>query len=71
MVGYAATATIRANTPPPAGESPRKHVYDYYESVLGQPEPRIAVVQNLDEPPAAGSFWGEVNANIFRALGCI
>jgi regulator of RNase E activity RraA len=28
------------------------------------------VIEDLDEPPGVGSFWGEVNANVFRALGC-
>src|SRR5213593_2332525 len=33
--------------------------------------PRVAVVQDLDNPPCRGSFWGEVNSNIHRALGFV
>ena len=29
------------------------------------------MVQDLDKPSVIGSFWGEVNANTHRALGCV
>ena len=29
------------------------------------------VVQDLDKPRVIGSFWGEVNSNMHRALGCV
>jgi regulator of RNase E activity RraA len=35
------------------------------------PGPKIVVVQDLDKPRTIGSFWGEVNANAHRALGCV
>jgi regulator of RNase E activity RraA len=35
------------------------------------PGPKIVVVQDLDKPAVIGSFWGEVNSNIHRALGCV
>lgn len=66
MVGYAATARIRAAE---AGEA--TPVAQLWEHVSKVPEPRIVVVQDLDDPPGVGSFWGEVNSNIFRALGAI
>ena len=28
-------------------------------------------MQDLDKPRVIGSFWGEVNSNIHRALGCV
>ena len=68
MVGYAVTATIRAAEPPAPGTAiPRRRMW---ESILSVPEPRVVVIQDLDDPPV-GSFWGEVNANIYRALGCV
>lgn len=69
MVGYAATARIMANQP--AGETPTVSVEEYWASVLSVPEPRVVVIQDLDQPPAVGSLWGEVNANIHKALGCV
>ena len=35
------------------------------------PGPKIVVVQDLDKPRVIGSAWGEVSANMFRALGCV
>lgn len=65
MVGYAATATIRARGKGPDDQSP---LWAHVQTVPG---PRVVVVQDLDEPPAHGSLWGEVNANVFTALGCV
>src|SRR5262249_8063521 len=69
IVGYATTATIAAAQPSAAGHTP--NVADYWAFVLSIPAPRLAVIQVLDQPAAIGSFWGEVNGNIHRALGCI
>ncbi|HEX6348095.1 MAG TPA: RraA family protein [Candidatus Dormibacteraeota bacterium] len=64
-VGYAATAMIRARGKGPDDQSPLwRHVQEV-------PEPRFVVVQDLDDPPGHGSLWGEVNATIFKALGCV
>jgi 4-hydroxy-4-methyl-2-oxoglutarate aldolase len=69
MVGYAATARIRAAAPPMEG-----HTYidrwDWLNHILAIPEPRVVVVQDMDEPPGLGAFIGEMHANILRALGC-
>ncbi len=65
-VGYAATATIRA-----AAEGDRLSPSDLWDHVLATPEPRVVVVQDLDDPPGVGSYWGEVNGSIFTALGCV
>jgi len=65
MVGYAATATIRARGRPDHGD--QTMLYQHVREVAG---PRVVVVQDLDEPPGHGSLWGEVNATIFGALGC-
>jgi hypothetical protein len=69
MVGYAVTGKIRANQPAPAGAgyTKRSGWWDYIVSV---PQPRVIVLEDLDDPPGVGSFWGEVNGSIHRALGC-
>ena len=69
IVGYASTAIVLAEQPAAAGRSPA--VGDYWESILSIPAPRIAVIQDIDQPCAIGSFWGEVNGNIHKALGCV
>ena len=69
MVGYAATAKIRAVNP--AAQGTALHPSAHWGKILQVPAPRVVVVQDLDDPPAVGSFWGEVNGNIHRALGCV
>ena len=69
MVGYAVTATIMANQPAPEGHRVSRH--DYWDYIASIPSPRVVVIQDLDNPPAVGSFWGEVNGNIHKALGCV
>ena len=64
MVGYAATATIRARG---AGPGDQAALWSHVRSC---PAPRVVVVQDLDDPPAHGALWGEVNASVFQALGC-
>ncbi len=66
MIGYAATATIRAREP---GEASKDR--ELWAHVSSLPEPRIVVVQDLDDPPGFGSYWGEVNSTIYSAFGAI
>ncbi len=67
LVGYACTAKIRAAAPrDPAVTATRRQMWEH---ILSVPEPRVIVIEDLDEEPI-GSFWGEVQANIHRALGC-
>jgi 4-hydroxy-4-methyl-2-oxoglutarate aldolase len=64
MVGYAATATIRARV---EGESNEAALWAHVRSL---PSPRVVVVEDRDDPPAHGAMWGEVQSSIFQALGC-
>ncbi|MDZ7726786.1 MAG: RraA family protein [Dehalococcoidia bacterium] len=68
IVGYAVTCKIRASIPPAEDPEaiPAPAWWEHIESI---PAPRIVVIQDMDQPPR-GSFWGEVNANIHKALGC-
>jgi regulator of RNase E activity RraA len=69
IIGYAVTArTVAAHEPGPRGPAPRADYWRYIEA--SGPGSRIAVVEDLDDPPAIGAFFGEVNSNIHRALGC-
>jgi regulator of RNase E activity RraA len=69
MVGYAVTVQISADQPAAANRQISRA--EYWQHVVSVPEPRVVVVQDLDNPPAIGSFWGEVNANVHKALGCV
>ncbi len=72
IVGYARTATIRATTPPtaPASEMKERRLA-YYEYVAAEPTPTIAVIEDLDDRPGFGAFWGEVNSTVHAGLGCL
>ena len=70
MVGYAVTVQIRAGSPEPRQANPQA-VNQYRRYVASLPGPKIVVLQDLDKPACWGSFWGEVNSNTHRALGCV
>lgn len=70
MVGYAVTVVIE-----PSSSAHPKNLPDawaeYRRYIASVPGPKIVVVQDLDKPGVVGSFWGEVNATVHRALGCV
>ncbi len=68
MVGYACTAIIAADHQPP--DPPLVERPDWWHKVVETPAPRVVVMQDSDPQPV-GSFWGEVQGNIHKALGCI
>src|SRR3954464_7408737 len=70
IVGYAVTSQTTA-VPPGPGGPPRDLLADYLRYVAAQPGPKIAVGQDLDDPPGLGAQFGEVNANIHKKLGCV
>ncbi len=69
MVGYAVTLTIQ---PSNASHKQRSAAWSEYRQYIAEtPGPKIVIVQDLDKPSVIGSFWGEVNANVHRSLGCV
>lgn len=70
MVGRAVTVVIEPSNPAHV-EANADAWRAYREYVAQAPGPKIVVVQDLDRPRVIGSFWGEVNANAHRALGCV
>lgn len=70
MVGYAVTVAIEPSNPEHARKNPNCwREYRAYAAEMAVP--KIVVVQDLDKPNHVGSFWGEVNSNTHRALGCV
>ncbi len=70
MVGYAVTLVIEPSNKEHKTNNPNA-VSEYRKYVASVPGPKIVVVQDLDKPAVIGAFWGEVNSNVHRALGCI
>ena len=73
MVGIARTASIRAQHPSDLkGAEARAKQDAYYAYVDEGPKPAIMVIQDLDgEARGYGSWWGEVNSNIHKGMGCL
>ncbi len=73
MVGFARTAQIRAMHPLDlAGAEARAMQDGYYAYIDAGPRPAIVVIQDLDgDSHGYGAFWGEVNSNIHKGLGCV
>lgn len=68
MVGYAVTAKISGWEKPT--EAQKEMMFAYFRDVREVDEPTVAVLQDIDERPI-GSFWGEVQATTFKALGAV
>jgi regulator of RNase E activity RraA len=73
MVGYARTVTIRSvlQSGLSVDEQAARRIayYEYVGTGLGS---RITVIQDIDGPDIGyGAFWGEVQSNVHKALGCL
>lgn len=71
IVGFAKTATIRARQPDSEPQAAAQRRDQYYAYVDAGPKPSVVVIEDLDEPPGFGSFWGEVNSSIHLGFGCL
>ena len=73
VVGFARTATIRSREPSRlTRQDARELRLKYYAHVAEAPLPSIVVMQDVDGPDRGfGAFWGEVQSNVHKALGCI
>jgi regulator of RNase E activity RraA len=70
IVGIARTATIRAAHPSDPDIDQASARDAYYAYIDEGPKPSVVVIQDLDDERGYGSFWGEVNSNIHKGLGC-
>ena len=69
IVGFAATAKIRAASPPViTPEKVQENRLSYYEYVASAKDPTIIVIEDTDYPNCTGAFWGELNVAIHKGL---
>lgn len=68
LVAYARTGIISCVAP--AEDIHTEMMRKYYAQYEGFALPQVAVIQDIDQVPV-GSFWGDVQATVHRALGCI
>jgi len=70
MVGFAKTVTIRSRDKV-SGPSYMQKRMDYLDYVAAEPRPSVVAIEDRDEPAGYGAFWGEVQTNVHKALGCL
>jgi regulator of RNase E activity RraA len=68
IVGLARTGLIRSMEPPRGPIPSRQEWYDYVEA---GDLPTIAVLQDIDDRPGYGAFWGEVQTTVHKGLGAL
>jgi regulator of RNase E activity RraA len=44
---------------------------DYLDYVAAEPRPSVVMIEDKDQPAGYGAFWGEVQTNVHKALGCL
>ncbi len=75
ICGPARVGTIRAAHPSGRGkDADRLARIGWYEYVANTDMPSVVVLQDLDDVPGTGAFWGEVNSAVhkgLKALGCV
>ncbi len=72
VVGYARTVMIRSREPYVRDKAATRDIrLRYYDYIGRAPLPSLCVMQDVDGADAGfGCFWGEVQSNVHRALGC-
>ncbi|MGH7103603.1 MAG: RraA family protein [Acetobacteraceae bacterium] len=68
IVGLARVGTLRAKEPPRGKVASRLEWYDY---VAAAELPTVVVLQDIDDRPGYGAFWGEVHSRVHQALGAL
>ena len=62
VVGHAVTARIRCSSPPMSGGAYVDRT-DWWTHILTIPEPRIVVIEDIDEKPGTGTAPGMLSVN--------
>ncbi|MFT5470021.1 MAG: 4-hydroxy-4-methyl-2-oxoglutarate aldolase [Verrucomicrobiales bacterium] len=71
MIGRAVTVRIRHKSAEAKQNADPSNWRKYIDYVANLEGPKIVIVKDDDEAPFVGSFWGEVNSNTHKALGCV
>lgn len=70
ILGFARTATIKTHFPyadDPAVLKSRRLAF--YEHMASLERPTIGIIQDIDDTPGTGAFWGEVHSHVLKGLG--
>lgn len=70
VAGYAVTGRIRTTAPPVSNLCYYQNV-EWWEYVANIPGPKIIALADMDRAPGVGALFGEIHAQISKALGCV
>jgi 4-hydroxy-4-methyl-2-oxoglutarate aldolase len=70
MLGYAATGRLRSSAAPIYGRCYHENM-SWWRYLASMPEPRIMVIQDVDENLGSGALVGKLHAAIGLGLNCI
>jgi regulator of RNase E activity RraA len=70
MLGYAVTGRLRSSVAPVYGRCYHENI-SWWRYLASIPEPRVMVLQDVDERPGSGALVGELHAAIGLGLHCI
>jgi 4-hydroxy-4-methyl-2-oxoglutarate aldolase len=70
MLGYAVTGRLRSTTAPVSGRAYHENM-NWWRYLVTIPEPRVMVLQDVDDHVGAGALVGELHAVIAQALECV
>lgn len=68
IVGVARVGTLRAKEAP---RGPVANRLDWYDYVADAQFPSVVVLQDIDDKPGYGAWWGEVHSTVHKALGAL
>lgn len=72
MVGHAKTVKITAAEPHGMSAAERQAgLIDYFTYIAAGDGPKIVVVEDIDDRPGIGAFWGEVFTNVHKSFGAL
>lgn len=70
VVGFARTAKIAGLAPPTEPQDViRARRMAYFRSMADGPNPRVAVIEDVDYPNCIAGWWGEVHVAVHKGLG--
>ena len=71
IIGLARTARIRAAEPDQGGKGAMPDRIAYYEYIASGTLPKVVVIEDVDDVPGTGAFWGEVHTAVHKGLGAL
>ncbi len=70
MLGYAITSRVKSSDPPMIGGAYDDRT-DWWSAMGNLPSPRIAVIEDVEQPGGHAAVVGAIHAHVLQKLGCV